>query len=67
MSDGLDRLAGLLGRTALDVWGDMPREIQEALFETAMQGRQAEREELARLLHDHHPRTQHPAKPGGVR
>ena len=42
MSDGLDRLAGLLGRAALDVWGDMPREIQEALFETAMQGRQAE-------------------------
>ena len=39
---------------------------QEALFATAMQGRQAEREELARLLHDHHPRTQHPAKPGGV-
>jgi len=64
MSDGLDRLAGLLGRAALDVWGDMPREIQEALFETAMQGRQAERAELARLLRDHHPRTQHPAKPG---
>jgi hypothetical protein len=63
MSDGLDHLAGLLGRAALDVWGDMPREIQEALFETAMQGRQAEREELARLLHDRHPRTQHPAKP----
>jgi hypothetical protein len=57
MSGGLDRLAGLLGRAALDVWGDMPREIQEALFETAMQGRQAEREELARLLHDHYPRA----------
>jgi hypothetical protein len=64
MSDGLDRLAGLLGRAALDVWGDMPREIQEALFETAMKGQQAEREELARLLHDRHPRTLHPAKPG---
>ena len=57
MSDALDRLAGLLGRAALDVWGDMPREIQEALFETAMKGRQAEREELARLLHDRHLRT----------
>lgn len=33
MSDRLDRLAGLLGRAVLDVWGDMPREIQEALFE----------------------------------
>jgi hypothetical protein len=67
MSDGLDRLAGLLGRAALDVWGDMPRDIQEALFETAMKGRHAEREELARMLHDRHPRTLHPAKPGGVR
>jgi hypothetical protein len=44
----------------------MPREIQEVLFETAMQRPQAEREQFARLLHDHHPRTQHPAKPGGV-
>ena len=64
MSDGLDRLAGLLGRAAMDVWGDMPPDVQEALFETAMKGREVEREELARLLHDRHPRTQHPAKPG---
>src|SRR3981081_3777234 len=59
-----ERLANLLGRAAMDVWGDMPRDIQEALFETAMRGRDAEREELARLLHDRHPRTLHPAKPG---
>jgi hypothetical protein len=42
----------------------MPRDIQEALFETAMNDRDGEREELARLLHDRHPRTLHPAKPG---
>ena len=48
----------------MDIWGDMPRDIQEALFETAMKGRDAERGELARLLHDRHPRTLHPAKPG---
>jgi hypothetical protein len=54
----------LLGRAAMDVWGDMPRDIQEALFETAMKGRPAEREELARLLHERHPRTLHPARPG---
>ena len=48
----------------MDVWGDMPRDIQEALFETAMKGRDGEREEFARLLHDRHPRTLHPAKPG---
>jgi hypothetical protein len=64
MADIQERLANLLGRAAMDVWGDMPRDIQEALFETAMRGRDAEREELARLLHDRHPRTLHPAKPG---
>ena len=64
MSDGLDHLASLLGRAAMDVWGDMPRDIQEALFETAMKGRPTEREELARLLHERHPRTLHPARPG---
>jgi|SRR3979411_2259853 hypothetical protein len=64
MADIQERLANLLGRAAMEVWGDMPRDIQEALFETAMRGRDAEREELARLLHDRHPRTLHPAKPG---
>lgn len=64
MSDTVDHLASLLGRAAMDVWGDMPRDIQEALFETAMKGRFAEREELARLLHERHPRTLHPARPG---
>ena len=64
MSDEVEHLAGLLGRAAMDVWGDMPRDIQEALFETAMKGREAEREELARLLHDRHPRTLHPVRPG---
>jgi hypothetical protein len=42
----------------------MPRDVQEALFETAMKGRDAEREEFARLLHARHPRTMHPPKPG---
>ncbi|APG09903.1 hypothetical protein BKD09_16365 [Bradyrhizobium japonicum] len=36
----------------MDVWGDMPREIQEALFEMAMKGRELDREEFARMLHD---------------
>jgi hypothetical protein len=60
----MDHFAGLLGRAAMEVWGDMPRDIQEALFETAMKGRETEREELARLLHEWHPRTLHPARPG---
>lgn len=64
MNDREQRFAELLGRAAMDVWGDMPRDIQEALFETAMKGREADRETLARLLHDRHPRTLHPARPG---
>ncbi|MBR1174551.1 hypothetical protein JQ617_11340 [Bradyrhizobium sp. KB893862 SZCCT0404] len=59
-----ERFAYLLGQAAMDVWGDMPRDVQEALFETAMKGHASEREALARLLHDRHPRTAHPAKPG---
>ncbi|WP_063694871.1 hypothetical protein [Bradyrhizobium stylosanthis] len=58
------RFAYLLGQAAMDVWGDMPRDVQEALFETAMKEHASAREALARLLHDRHPRTAHPAKPG---
>ena len=62
MADRLERFVSLLGRAAMDVWGDMPRDIQETLFETAMKGLDAEREELARMLHDRHPRTLHPPR-----
>lgn len=64
MGDQEKRFADLLGQAAINVWGDMPRDIQEALFETAMKGHDSEREEFARMLHDRHPRTLHPAKPG---
>jgi hypothetical protein len=64
MATGQERFTNLLGRAAMDVWGDMPRDIQEALFEMAMKGRDMEREGLARLLHDCHPRTLHQSKPG---
>ena len=64
MADREERFAPLLGQAAMAVWGDMPRDVQEALFETAMSGREGEREQLARMLHDRHPRTLHPAKPG---
>ena len=53
----------MLGEAAMAVWGDMPRDIQEALFETAMKDRAELRHNLARLLHERHPRTQHPARP----
>jgi hypothetical protein len=58
-----NEFALLLGRAAIGVWGDIPRDLQEAIFETALRGRDDLRPALARLLHERHPRTEHPAKP----
>jgi len=49
----------MLGHAALSVWGEMPRDIQESLFEIAVQGHPEDRDPLAKLLHDRHPRTVH--------
>jgi hypothetical protein len=62
--DRQECFANLLERAATDVGDDMPRDIQKVLFDTAMKEQSAEREELARLLHDRRPRTLQPAKPG---
>jgi hypothetical protein len=53
-----EQLAGLLGQAVVAVWSDLPRAIQEKLFEKAA-GAQADevRERLAKLLHAHHERT----------
>ena len=64
MADGMRTLCQSVRHAAIVVWGDIPRDIQEALFETSMKGHDREREEHARLLHDRHPRTPHPARPG---
>jgi hypothetical protein len=53
----------LLGRAALALWSDFPRDVQENLFETAVAGEDTMRNHLAQYLHDHHPKTAHPAKP----
>jgi len=53
----------LLGKAALALWPDLPRDVQENLFETAVTGDTIMRSHLALYLHDHHPRTAHPAKP----
>jgi hypothetical protein len=63
MAGDEDEFAIRLGRAAIGVWGDIPRDVQEALFETAIRGRDDLRLALARLLHERHPRTEHPAKP----
>ena len=58
------RFAPLLGAAALHVWAELPRAIQEKLFEHAVViGHRSERDEglreqLAKFLHDRHARTQ---------
>lgn len=53
----------LLGKAALALWPDLPRDVQENLFETAMAGDIIVGKHLASYLHDHHPKTAHPATP----
>ena len=53
----------LLGNAAFKLWPDLPRDVQEKLFETAAPTDAAIRNSLAIFLHDHHPRTAHPPKP----
>ena len=50
----------LLGHAALRVWSELPREVQEKLFETAATLDPVIRTRLAIFLHDRHPRTAHP-------
>ncbi|AVT80956.1 hypothetical protein [Rhodopseudomonas palustris] len=47
-----------LGGAVLEVWGDLPRDLQEAIFEIAMRNAPEQRNELAKLLHDRHLRTE---------
>jgi hypothetical protein len=61
--DETDRFARVLGAAAIALWSDLPRSLQEQLFERAVvlghHGEQDEmlREQLAKFLHDHHKRT----------
>jgi hypothetical protein len=60
-----DRYFLVLGAAALDLWSNLPQGLQESLFERAVVlGHKSERDEslreqLAKFLHDNHPRTQH--------
>jgi hypothetical protein len=53
----------LLGRAVFEQWADLPRDVQEALFEAAAGPDPDTRNALAIELHDRHPRTAHPPKP----
>jgi hypothetical protein len=58
-----ERFVAALGLAALDLWGELPQEVQQVLFERAVvRGHQTERDEslreqLAQFLHTHHERT----------
>jgi hypothetical protein len=58
-----ERFSSVLGAAAIALWSDLPRPIQEQLFERAVVlGHRDERDEmlreqLAKFLHDHHKRT----------
>jgi hypothetical protein len=63
MNDIATEFDRLLGQAAFKLWPDLPRDVQEQLFETAVPLDPAVRNSLAIFLHDHHPRTAHPPKP----
>jgi hypothetical protein len=62
-SDIASEVERLLGHAGFRLWPELPRDVQERLFETAVPNNPAIRNSLASFLHDHHPRTLHPPKP----
>jgi hypothetical protein len=66
MTDENGRFTQIVGQAALRYWPDLPRDVQERLFEDAVGGDGTLRQQLAVYLHDHHPRTAHPPKPTAV-
>jgi hypothetical protein len=63
MNDIAGEFERLLGHAAFRLWPNLPRDVQELLFETAVPNEPTIRNRLAVFLHDHHPRTAHPPKP----
>ena len=57
-----NQFASLLGRAALKVWPELPRDAQEQLFSAAVDDAVIAYS-LAEFLHDRHPKTSHPPKP----
>jgi len=62
-NESAERFANVLGVAVVDLWSDLPQEIQQQLFERAvLAGHKTERDEslreqLALFLHNHHERT----------
>jgi hypothetical protein len=63
MNDDDAEFQRLLGKATLQLWSELPREVQERLFEAAVPLDPVIRNRLAIFLHDNHPKTAHPPKP----
>ena len=63
MNENTLRFQTVIGQAAIDLWPDLPRSVQEQLFERAVGADEHLRHRLAVYLHDRHPRTAHPPKP----
>jgi hypothetical protein len=60
-----DKLIAALGEAVAAVWGKLPAEVQQALFEAAIgSAGEGSREKLAIYLRDRHPRPPRGDKPG---
>jgi hypothetical protein len=59
-----EQLVRAVGEAAVALWARLPRDLQQLLFEqvVATRGEQM-RPELAKLLHDNHPRTSDAPRP----
>jgi hypothetical protein len=63
MAEDRERFVGVMGLAAIDLWSELPQEIQQSLFERAvLLGHKSERDEslreqLAQFLHANHERT----------
>jgi hypothetical protein len=60
------KFSDVLGRATAEIWGDLPRDLQEAIFEIATRGSPESRTELAQYLHKLHPKTVHPPRPSAL-
>ena len=66
MGQDSTRYRDSVGQAALRLWPDLPRDVQEKLFEGAVGADPELRQQLALYLHDQHPRTAHPPKPVAI-
>lgn len=63
MKENTLRFQAVIGQAAIGLWPNLPRTVQEQLFELAVGADEHLRHRLAIYLHEHHPRTAHPPKP----